>query len=184
MDIRYFESQEALDNYLSKHHNESGFWIRFSKKNEPKLTYDEAVVIALKHGWIDGQVKRIDDDYFIRYFTQRRAKSVWSTKNKNTVVKLIENNQMTKAGLDAVEIAKTNGCWDKADLPPDDFSMIDFKSRVAESRVALDHFESMSASVQRTYAMSYYTLKTAVSRQRRLQVILERLEKKMKPLDR
>lgn len=184
MDIRYFESQEALDHYLTNHQTEPGFWIRFSKKDEPKLTYDEAVVIALKHGWIDGQVKRIDEDYFIRYFTQRRAKSVWSTKNKNTVIKLIENHQMTNAGLAAVEVAKVNGCWDKADLPPDDFSMTDFKSKIAISMVALDHFELMSPSVQKTYAMSYYTLKTAVSRQRRLDVILERLEKKMKPLDR
>lgn len=184
MEIRTFKSQIEFDNFLEKYPNEPGFWIKFSKKNEPKLTYDEAVVIALKHGWIDGQVKRIDDDYFIRYFTQRRAKSVWSTKNKKTITHLMETHQMTPAGLAAVETAKANGCWERADLPPDDFSMADFESRIAISNLALANFQSMSPSIKKTYAMSYYTLKTPLSRQKRLQVIIDRLEKKMKPLDR
>ena len=39
------------------------------------VTYDEALEVALAYGWIDGQAKRIDDDWYLQRFTPRRARS-------------------------------------------------------------------------------------------------------------
>jgi len=36
------------------------------------ITYDEALDVALCHGWIDGQVARFDDDFVLQAFTPRR----------------------------------------------------------------------------------------------------------------
>jgi uncharacterized protein YdeI (YjbR/CyaY-like superfamily) len=90
MDILYFETVDAFEDYLNSHVNGPSFWLKISKKNEPKLTADLAVEIALCYGWIDSTNKRLDDDYYLKYFAQRRAKSVWSTKNKKTIERLSE----------------------------------------------------------------------------------------------
>ena len=40
------------------------------------VTYAEAVEAALCYGWIDGQGKRLDDDYYLQRFTPRREEHV------------------------------------------------------------------------------------------------------------
>lgn len=179
----YFNSQKEFDDYLKEHLNDPGFWIKLSKKKEPKLTYEESIDVALKHGWIDGTLKRLDDNYYLKYYSKRRPNSIWSTKNKKAVIRLISNNQMHEAGLKAVAIAKENGCWDKADLPPADYSLEAFTNLLITFSKAYNNFISMSSSIQKTYALSYYTLKTETARNRRLNVIVSRLELNLKPMD-
>lgn len=183
MDYLFFKDAKDFDDYLKDHLNGPGFWIKLSKKKEPKLTYEESIDIALKYGWIDGTLKRLDDESYIKYYCQRRPISVWSTKNKKAILRLVETNQMHEVGLKAVEIAKSNGCWDKADLPPNDFSIEDFMNRLSIYSKAYGNFMKMTPSVQKTYALSYYTLKTAEARERRLSVIVTRLELNLKPMD-
>jgi hypothetical protein len=89
---------------------------------------------------------------------------------------------MKSPGYEAVEIAKKNGCWDRADLPPEDFDLEAFKALVTPTPKAYVNYIAMSPSIQKTYAMSYYTLKTDVARQRRLAVIIARLEQNLKPM--
>ena len=73
-----FESPAAWEAWLSEHHESSdGIWIKFAKKASgiPSVTYKEVLPIALAHGWIDGQVKRIDEDWYRQRWTPRRARS-------------------------------------------------------------------------------------------------------------
>ncbi|MCV2231965.1 YdeI/OmpD-associated family protein [Acholeplasma manati] len=182
MDILYFENTIDFEDYLNSHVNGPSFWLKISKKNEPKLTADLAVEIALCYGWIDSTNKRLDADYYLKYFAQRRTKSVWSTKNKKTIERLIRENKMKAPGYEAVKIAKKNGCWDRADLPPEDFDLEGFKARLTQTPKAYANYVAMSPSIQKTYAMSYYTLKTDVARQRRFAVIIARLEQNLKPM--
>lgn len=81
-----------------------------------------------------------------------------------------------------MKIAKKNGCWDRADLPPEDFDLEGFKARLTQTPKAYANYVAMSPSIQKTYAMSYYTLKTDVARQRRFAVIIARLEQNLKPM--
>lgn len=179
-----FLNQQAWETYLSQHVNQTeGIWLRFDKTlTTSTLTSEQALDVALCYGWIDGQIKRIDDQFYIKYFAKRRKQSIWSTKNKISVERLIQAGKMKEPGLQAVQDAKNDGRWERADLPPEDFSMEAFHLLIQTDVIAYENFLKMSKSIQKTYAMSYYTLKKEESRNRRLQVILERLKQNLPPM--
>ena len=70
--------------------------------------------MALCFGWIDGISRRIDDEWYVRRFTPRRAKSVWSKINRERIERLTAEGRMRPAGLAEVEKAKADGRWDAA----------------------------------------------------------------------
>jgi len=116
MELLYFNSALEWRNWLSKNgSNHTEIWLGFYKKNSEKkgIPYDEAVEQALCFGWIDGLTKRVDEDSYKIRFTPRRPKGNWSASNKARVEKLIQNGEMTPAGLQHVEAAKRDGRWDK-----------------------------------------------------------------------
>jgi uncharacterized protein YdeI (YjbR/CyaY-like superfamily) len=99
------------------HEQTTGVWLGLAKKGatEPtQLTYDQALEEALCHGWIDGQVRRLDERTYLQRFTPRRARSSWSKRNVGHVERLTSEGRMRPAGLAAVEQAKADGRWDKA----------------------------------------------------------------------
>jgi uncharacterized protein YdeI (YjbR/CyaY-like superfamily) len=112
-----FASSDAWEAWLEGHHATSqGLWLKFAKKGSgiETVTYDQAVEIALCYGWIDGQVSRFDEDYYLQRFTPRRSRSKWSKINRQKVTELIERGEMKAAGLREVERAKADGRWDAA----------------------------------------------------------------------
>ena len=70
--------------------------------------------MALCYGWIDGQVRKYNEDYYLQRFTPRRSRSKWSKVNRRKVTELIERGEMKAAGLREVERAKADGRWDAA----------------------------------------------------------------------
>lgn len=180
----FFLNQQAWEAYLSQHVSQTeGLWLRFDKTlTTSTLTSEQALDIALCYGWIDGQIRRIDDQFYIKYFSKRRKQSLWSTKNKMSVERLIKAGKMKAPGFQAVHDAQSDGRWERADLPPEDFSMEAFHVLIQSDGIAYEHLLKMSQSVQKTYALSYYSLKKEDSRNRRLQVILERLKQNHPPM--
>ncbi len=90
-----------------------GVWLVFGKtETATTLSAKEALEEALCFGWVDGQMKRIDDTQYRKYFACRREKSPWSDKNKKIVETLRARGLMAEAGEKAVEAAKKNGMWD------------------------------------------------------------------------
>src|SRR5262245_6604687 len=67
-----------------------GLWLKISKKGAatPSVSYDAALDVALCFGWIDGQTKSLDDEYFLRKFTPRRKNSLWSKRNVDKIAAL------------------------------------------------------------------------------------------------
>jgi len=61
--------------------------------------------VALVHGWVDTQTKRIDDDRYAIRFVPRRPGSNWSPTNREMAARLLAEGRVTEAGL--------------ATLPPD-----------------------------------------------------------------
>lgn len=124
-----FSSQRAFEKWLAANHEKSaGVWLKIAKKNTgiSTVTYAEALDVALCHGWIDGQKRAFDEQYFLQRFTPRRPKSIWSKINCEKVEQLIKAGKMKPAGLKAVESAQADGRWDaayasqgKADIPAD-----------------------------------------------------------------
>src|SRR6478736_4632253 len=97
-----------------------GVWVRHAKKGTgvPTLSWDEAVEVALCHGWIDGTRVGEDETYYRQRFTPRRKASRWSKINVDRVEALIASGEMTAAGLREVDAAKADGRWDAAYAGP------------------------------------------------------------------
>ncbi len=89
----------------SNHGKQSGVWVVFPKKtvNEPTMSYEEALDIALAYGWIDISIRKIDEKTFGRKFTPRRPESVWSAGNVERARRLIKEGRMAKWGMEAYE---------------------------------------------------------------------------------
>jgi uncharacterized protein YdeI (YjbR/CyaY-like superfamily) len=91
--------------WLSKNYNKKNeIWLIYYKKasGKQRIPYDDAVEEALCYGWIDGIVKRIDEEKFAQRFSPRRKTSILSEMNKQRIRMMIEQKKMTSAGLKAV----------------------------------------------------------------------------------
>jgi uncharacterized protein YdeI (YjbR/CyaY-like superfamily) len=112
-----FPTRQAWEAWLDEHHEtSSGIWLKFAKKASgiESVSHAEALEEALRHGWIDGQAARFDDDHWLQRFTPRRPGSRWSRINRDRAAELIERGQMKPAGLRQVELAKADGRWQAA----------------------------------------------------------------------
>ena len=108
----------AWRSWLAANHARStGVWLLLSKQgttHPTSLTYDEALEEALSYGWIDGQLRRADDNTYSRRFTPRGARSSWSKRNVSIIERLVSEGRMHPAGLAEVERARADGRWDTA----------------------------------------------------------------------
>lgn len=111
----------AWRDWLVAHHATSpGVWLVLSKKGgtTTALDYDLALDEALCFGWIDGQVRRRDEQTMFQRTTPRGPRSRWSLRNVEHVARLIEQGRMAPAGLAAVEAARADGRWEAAYAGP------------------------------------------------------------------
>ena len=113
-DIMEFANREDFRKWLQSHcRSNTGVWLLFGKAGGAKtLKASEALEEALCFGWIDGQIQRIDDKTYKKYFSLRRENSKWSEKNKALVKSLEEQGLMTDWGRKKIEEAKKNRQWD------------------------------------------------------------------------
>jgi len=169
-----FENAETSD----------GVWLVFGKtKAVVTLTANDALEEALCYGWIDGQMKSIDNTKYLKYFARRRAKSIWSDKNKKTVEILREKGLMTELGEKAIETAKSNGMWDAQQRDPITDEQVEaFAEKLAGISPAYENFNNMSRSVRYAYTGRYRSFKNEEARQRDFAKIIDRLNKNLKPM--
>ncbi|MDR2904210.1 MAG: hypothetical protein LBU77_06865 [Clostridiales bacterium] len=161
-----------------------GVWLVFGKtKPAGTLSATDALEEALCFGWIDGQMKSIDDSKYIKYFAPRREKSVWSEKNKHRIHSLRERNIMTPLGEKAVADAVKNGQWNaaKASAPTDE-QIAAFAAKLSGYAPAYENFKAMSNSVRATYTRRYLSFKNETARERDFEKIIGRLNKNLKPM--
>ncbi len=104
MTPRFFPNREDLRRWFEVHgRTEPELWIGYHKKGTGRtgVIYVEAVEEALCVGWIDGQVRRIDEHSYTNRFTPRGPKSIWSRLNVRRVRSLIRDGRMRPEGLRA-----------------------------------------------------------------------------------
>ncbi len=161
----------------------SGVWLIFGKtKTVVTLTANEALEEALCFGWIDGQMKSIDNTKYRKYFACRRPKSPWSDKNKNILEMLRERNLMTDLGEKAVKIAKQNGMWDTSPSGGiTDEQIEDFLVKLSEFSIAHENFIKMSRSAKVAYVRRYLSFKNEETRQSDFKKIVDMLGQNLKP---
>ena len=118
----------AWEAWLSAHVDSRGAWLKIAKKDTGAVSvrYAEALDIALCHGWIDGQKRAFDADFFLQRFTPRRSGSLWSKINVGKAEALVAAGRMRPSGLREIEAAKADGRWAAAydnarsSTPPED----------------------------------------------------------------
>ena len=143
----------------------------FGKAGGPKtIKAGEALEEALCFGWIDGQMEKIDEKTYKKYFSMRRENSKWSDKNKELAKRLEEQGRMTDHGRKKIEDAKKNGQWDAVNpLAVITEEQIAQLSAILESyEPACTNFQAMSLSVEKTYTRAFFDAKTDAGREKRI----------------
>jgi uncharacterized protein YdeI (YjbR/CyaY-like superfamily) len=178
--VRRFASPRAWEAWLTKHHETSpGLWLEFAKKSSGpvRLSHAQALEVALRFGWIDGQAASVDAGRFRQRFTPRRTRSKWSQINCATVERLHAEGRLAPAGLREMESAKRDGRWAAAYASPR--AMVvpeDLRARLAASPRARRFFEQLDG--RNRYAILYrlHDAKKADTRERRLEKFIRMLE--------
>lgn len=180
-----FKSRQEFREWLTNHCLSSdGVWLLFDKTSKHEtLKASEALEEALCFGWIDGQIKAIDENSYKKYFSLRRANSKWSKKNKGLVIALEKKGVMTEYGRDKIEEAKNNGQWQKVNtvvIEEQDIALL--MAELKDIEPAYTNFLAMSLSVKKTYTKAYLDPKTTDGKYKRIQWIIERLNNNLKPM--
>ncbi|KAM0254366.1 hypothetical protein ACHAQJ_006835 [Trichoderma viride] len=170
-----FASASHFDDWLlqSATSTPSGIWLRFSKKSImtqiPSVSYLEAVDVSLCHGWIDGQRKALDENFYLQRFTPRRSRSLWSQRNVQRVEMLTAEGRMRPSGVAAVDAAKGDGRWDKAYAGPATMEVPkDFEDALGENEIARRAFEGVSRSQRYSFLWRIETVKRSETRERKI----------------
>lgn len=171
--IVHAKSAQAFEAWLKQNHAKcDGIWLGLAKKGGTKssVSYVEAVEIALCWGWIDGQKKKLDDDYSLQRFTPRRPRSKWSKLNVDRVSKLIAANRMQPRGLAEVDKAKADGRWDDAYDPQSEMTVpADFAAALKRNRAAAATFETINRSNKFAILFRIHDAKKPETRERRIE---------------
>jgi uncharacterized protein YdeI (YjbR/CyaY-like superfamily) len=179
-----FSTAAELEAFLEREHATApGFYLKMAKKSSgiASVSSADAVEIALCFGWIDGRANGIDDKWWTVRFTPRRAKSIWSQKNVNTIARLVEQGRMRPAGVAAVELAKADGRWERAYAGPATITVPDdLTAALAANPTAAAFFEGMNKSDR--YAV-LWRVQTAspTNRANRIEALVQLLEAGKRP---
>jgi uncharacterized protein YdeI (YjbR/CyaY-like superfamily) len=118
--IMLFSNAAAFESWLETSGADAlGLWLKLAKKGAPvtSVTKQDAIDAALCHGWIDGQLDKYDEHYWLIRLTPRKARSRWSEVNRTRAMQLVADGRMRPCGLRQIEAAKADGRWDRAYAP-------------------------------------------------------------------
>ncbi|QLY30046.1 YdeI/OmpD-associated family protein [Nocardia huaxiensis] len=180
MDPVTFSDAAAFDTWLEANHAvPEGVWIRMAKAGSgiPSLTSDEAVDVGLCWGWISGQRKGLDSEYYLQKYVPRRPRSHWSQVNVDKVAELTAAGRMRAPGLAEVAAAKADGRWAAAypsqssfTVPPDLAEALD---RRPAARAA---FEELDRTRRYAIVLELLRARSGKTRATRLAKALANLE--------
>jgi uncharacterized protein YdeI (YjbR/CyaY-like superfamily) len=180
----YLKTSNEWRKWLRQNNNRvEEVWLIFYKKEteKPSIDYETAVEEALCFGWIDSLVKKLDEERFIRKFTPRKAKSVWSASNKKRVRKVIKEGRMTEHGIEKIKAAKKSGKWYEDDKPEISFTMHPlFSEALKKNKKAKENFEKLSPSNRKKYIGWIVTAKKQETIEIRIEESIKLLKKEKK----
>lgn len=171
-----FPNRENWRDWLEQHHATAReIWLLHYKKKSARqsVTYPDAVEEALCFGWIDGLLKRIDDESYALRYSPRTSRSIWSIVNKRRAEKLMRAGRMSAAGFARIAEAKENGQWAAASAREDTRTLpSDLLQALKKSR-HLAAFEQWPASRKKQYLHWLSEAKKPETREKRLRAIVE-----------
>lgn len=180
----HFSERREWRKWLEANHETKAIWLLFYKKHTRKagISYEDAIDEALAFGWIDGMVRRIDDQRYGLRFTARKPGSIWSKLNIARVEKLLREGKMTRQGMQAFE--RRTGKVSlaerfKAEEPPVPKDLMDALRR---NKKASENFNRFAPSYRRRYLMWLASARTSETRKRRVEEALDLIARNVKSL--
>lgn len=166
----------AFHEWLDAHHaSSSGVRLFMAKKGSGVSSpgYDEALEISLCYGWIDGQVKRVDDNAYTQVFCPRGKRSIWSVRNIGIVERLIADGRMQPSGQVEIDRAKADGRWDAAYHGPAKMEIPeDFVLAVNADPVLADRYARLKRMQRYHIYFELHNAKKPETRQRRFDKLI------------
>jgi Uncharacterized protein conserved in bacteria len=176
---KHFEDAAAWEAWLEQNYGDpDGIWMKISRRGSgiPSVTYDQALDIALCFGWIDGQRKSLDAQFFLQRFAPRRKNSNWSKRNVEKVTALIEAGRMRPPGQAEIDAAKADGRWEKAYASPSVIEVPDdFQRALNKNSKAKAFFESLSKMKRYPFLYRLEIVKREETRKRKIEQFVELL---------
>ena len=176
-----FESKKKWADWLARQHaKSSGVWLKLAKRDSgiPSVTYDEALDVALCYGWIDGQKKGFDGEFWLQKFTPRGPKSIWSKINTEKAKRLIASGEMRPAGRKAIEAAKQDGRWEAAYASQKNISIPeDFQAALEKNRKAKAFFATLNSANRYAILFRLHNAKRPETRAQWIQKFVDMLER-------
>jgi uncharacterized protein YdeI (YjbR/CyaY-like superfamily) len=157
-----------------------GLWLKLAKKGAParSVSRKEAIEVALCHGWIDGQLDKYDDQWWLVRFTPRSSKSKWSEANRSTAQRLIEEGRMLGPGLEQVRAAKADGRWEAAYASQGCATVpADLEAALEASPAAKRLFGELNRSNRFAILYRIHDAKTQKTRLQRIQKFVDMLQR-------
>jgi len=173
-------SRAELRAWLAENHASSGpvRMITWKKHTPHYLAWGSSVSELLCWGWIDSTAHKVDDDRTSHWIGPRKATSIWSAVNKRKVAEERAAGRMMPAGEAAIAVSQENGMWaflddiDRLEVPADLASAIG--DRATE-------WEAYPASSRRAALYWIKTAKTAATRKRRIDDVIQSMEDGLPP---
>lgn len=173
----YCKNRKEWREWLQKNHlSKEGIWLIYYKKHTGKSSvfYNEAVEEAICFGWIDGQIRKIDDEKYMQRYSPRTFKSLWSVINVGRAKKMIEQGRMIEKGLKIFQ----DGIKTKERVPSSkSFSIPSYlKMALIKNKKAWSNFQRFAPSAKLAYVYWVTIAKTSDTRQKRIEKTVKSIE--------
>ena len=176
-----FRSQSDWISWLAAYGGGNpGIWLKFAKKTSgiASVSKVQAIESALAYGWIDGQLDKFDDQFWLTRFTPRGPNSNWSQVNRDTARRLIDAGQMSPSGMLQVDRAKANGRWHSAYAPQSRAEVPgDLAEALSANPKAANFFGSLTGPNRYAVLYRIADAKTQKTRAARIEKFLAMLER-------
>jgi uncharacterized protein YdeI (YjbR/CyaY-like superfamily) len=179
--ILSFRDGKSFEQWLERQPDDAaGARLKLPKKSAslPGLTKAEAVDAALCHGWIDGQLDKYNEDYWLVRFTPRKARSKWSQVNKRRATELLAEGRISRSGLAQIEAAKADGRWAAAYEPASSATIPgDFEDALNASPQAAQFFATLKGANRYAVLYRIASVKRPETRARKIAEFVAMLER-------
>jgi uncharacterized protein YdeI (YjbR/CyaY-like superfamily) len=167
---------EQWRGWLAEHHSQpQGVWLVSARKAAARaFSYEEAVLEALRYGWVDSTVRPVDDRRSMQWFAPRRSGSMWTRINKGRVARLEEAGLMEPSGAAAVALAQETGMWTLMDAVEDCVVPDDLAAAFDQHPGSREHWESWSASAHKLILSWIVLAKRPETRAARIELTAEK----------
>ncbi|GAA2993627.1 YdeI/OmpD-associated family protein [Kitasatospora albolonga] len=179
VEVIAFADGAAFEGWLTEHHGRvDGVWVKVAKKGAgvPSVTEQELVDVGLCWGWVSGQRRSLDGQWYLQRYVPRRPRSLWSLVNVEKVAELTAAGRMREPGLAEVRRAQQDGRWAGA-YPPASTAVVppELAAALAEDPAAAAAFEGLDRTARYQLMLPLLQALTPKSRASRLERALRQL---------